>query len=404
MALLHTLVDVTTWAHAAPGEQRLIGGALAEVAGLPDGIARPVQRIAELVREDADASTPEAVALGCGVIAEWAETEIGATRTAILFTEAAAALMPESVVFPYQIGRLLRREGRYSEAAAWLLHTSEKAADTEKPEYQVLALSGMGNLKRESGVFPEAVRYHSLALDAAREHRLHHLEGDALYDLAVMSVERGSLEEGMAFALDAITAYGPGHSQLVRMVNDLAWLWLHWYGDAEHALQLFQEIEPRVQRPAFRAVLLANITRAAAETGDRAVYELAWMEAYSYLRNQLSDEGHSAALSQLALAAMAVGQFERAHHAAQMCRSIAEHRGEARMLLLAEKILDALKDGSPADEQLRTLFPTPALKVPEASAEQHERSEEFVAAMAVALRARRDDAPLSPVRALVSGK
>jgi hypothetical protein len=262
----------------------------------------------------------------------------------------------------------------------------------------------MGNLKRERGNFPESVRFHRLALDSAREHGVRRLEGDALYDLAVMHFERGELDEGMGHAREAINAYGPGHSQLVRMANDLAWIWMHLHGEAGLALTLFQAIEPRVQDPAFRCVLLANITRAAAEVEQEHIYELGWLEAYAYMRKQDTEDGHAAAFGQMALASIASMQLERARQAAGMSLNIAQRRREHRLALMAERILDALEDGLPPPEQMKELFPAFTLEEVEESAADRERNEDFVSAVGIAVKARQDGAPESPVRALICGK
>jgi tetratricopeptide (TPR) repeat protein len=336
------------------------------------------------------------------LVGEWAEAA-GALRSAVVFYQAALLAIPDNVPMTYHVGRLLRRLAMYDEAEAWLLHVMETADGAQNWESHALALSGLGNLKRERGNFPEAVRFHRLALRSAREYGVRRLEGDALYDLAVMYFERGDLKNGMRYAREAIGAYGPGHSQLVRMTNDLAWIWMHLHGQPRLALQLFQEIEPRVQDPAFRAVLLANIARAAAELGAEQVYELAWLEAYAFIRKQDTDEGHAAAFAQLALASLAALQLERARQAASMCRAIAERRHENRSIIMAEQILNATAQGLPEPEQMRELFPAFTLGERRMSARRLERDEDFAATVSGAVRARRDDAPESPVRALVRG-
>lgn len=381
-------------------ERRIVPTVLARE--LPAELARTVDRTFELLREEPDPETRQAIGLGLLLVAEWAEAE-RAYRTALVFYQAALIAIPDNVQMAYHIGRLLRRVAMYVEAEAWLLHTTDKAAVAENWESHALALSGLGNLKRERGNFPESVRFHRLALESARQHGVRRLEGDALYDLGVMYFEQGKLEEGMGYAREAIIAYGPGHSQLVRMTNDLAWIWMHLHGQPRLALMLFQEIEPRVQDPPFRAVLLANIARAAAEIGAEHIYELAWLEAYAYMRKQDADDGHAAAFAQLALASVSALQLERARQSATMCLSIAERRREARSVHMAEQILTATEHGLPDGEQMRELFPAFAIDVPQ-TVRRHERDEDFAATISAAVKARRDDAPESPVRTLVRGK
>lgn len=397
------LYEVQSWLHAPAGERRILGEA-SDVSHLPESLARPVRRTFELLREEPDPETQAAVALGVLLVSQWAETEAHAIRTAVVFSQAGLLLLPKNVAVAYQIGRLLRRVGAGDQAEVWLTHAVEKATTARDWEHRALALSGLGNLKRERGNFPEAVRFHRMALRSAREHGVRRLEGDALYDLAVMHFESGELDGGMQYAREAVAAYGPGHSQLVRLANDLAWIWMHLHGEAGLALELFGAIEPCVQDPPFRAVLLANIARAAAEEAQAHGYELAWMEAYAYMRKQETEDGHAAALGQLALAALASMQLERARQAAKLCLETAERRREGRMILMAEQILDALRDGLPEPEQMKELFPAFTLEESEIDPEERVRDEDFAATLSNALRARKDDAPVSPVRALVRGR
>lgn len=396
--LLH---EARSWVQSPLARKRRRSRA-AEVSALPVDVRRPVERIFELLREEPGEQTHQAIGLGLLLVAEWAEAA-GTFRTAVVFYQAALTVIPGNVPMTYHVGRLLRRLAMYGEAEDWLRHSAAKASAAHSWENQALALSGLGNLKRERGNFPEAARFHRLTLRSSRRHGVRRLEGDALYDLAVMYFERGELKAGMRYAREAISAYGPGHSQLVRMANDLAWIWMHLHGQARLALQMFQDIEPRVQDPPFRAVLLANIARAAAEIGAAHIYELAWLEAYAYMRKQDTDDGHAAAFAQLALASIAAEQWERARQAATICLAIAERRGEGRSIIMAEQILNAADQAVPERGRMTELFPSSKLAERTVSARQRERNEDFAARVGGAIRARRDDAPESPVRALVRG-
>jgi tetratricopeptide (TPR) repeat protein len=398
--LLH---EVRVWL-AAPVLERRIVGALPDVNPLPSQLAERVGRLFELLREEPDAHSADAIALGLTWAGDWLEGEGRAIRSGVVFYQATLLVLSENVPTAYHIGRLLRRIAMYEESEAWLLHVVEKAAANQKWEYHTLALSGLGNLKRERGNRPDAVRLHRLALKAARERGLQRLEGDALYDLAVMHFECDEVVEGMGFARDAMKAYGPGHNQLVRMANDIAWTWMHVHGEAGLALALFQAIEQRVQEPAFRSVLLANVARAAAEVEQEHIYELSWLEAYAYMRRQDTEDGHAAAFGQLALASIAAMQLERARQAASLSLNIARRRREQRLSAMAEKILDAIQGGLPAPERMKELFPAFTLHEVEVTGAEVERNEEFVASLGSALRAREDGAPESPVRTLICGR
>ena len=397
--LLH---EVRIWLSAPAAERRVLGEPPG-VAQVPDAVMERVRRAFALLREEPGRDTTEAIALALAWTAEWLEWEGRAVRSSVVFHQAALLVMPQNVRVAYHIGRLLRRVAMYEMAEAWLQHTVEKAASERNWEHHALALSGLANLKRERGNFPEAVSFHRKALESARKHGARRLEGDALYDLAVMYFEHGELSKGIEYARGAIGVYGPGHSQLVRMANDIAWIWMHLHGEAELALLLFHAIEPRVQHPPFRAVLLANIARAAAEISEEQAYEMAWLEAYAYMQRQETDEGHAAAFGQMALASLASMQLERAREAARHSLEIAGRRREGRLVLMAEQMLDLLKGGVPAPERMRELFPAFTLGDVQTGGADRERNEDFAASLGNALRAREDGAPESPVRALVRG-
>jgi tetratricopeptide (TPR) repeat protein len=230
-AALEELVgEVQAWRAAQDGE-RVRKGAPPRLDGVPTEIVSHVWRTFELLREVPDSNTESAIALGLLMVSQWAERE-QAQRSAVVFLQAALLMLPGNVGLSYQIGRLLRKLAMWEQSEAWLKHSHAVAENQGDWENHGLALSGLGNLHRERGNYPEAVRCHLAALESARVHGVRRIEGDALYDLAVMSFERLAVQEGMAYVRQAIVAYGPGHSQLVRLANDVAWIFMHAYADA----------------------------------------------------------------------------------------------------------------------------------------------------------------------------
>lgn len=397
--VLALLWDARAWSvHREP-----ILSALADVSHLPVGVGFVVGRGLALLREQPDQHTADGIALALAFVAEWAEKR-AAHRTAGLAFAAVLAVMPHNARAVYHLGRVLRQSGALREAEPWLLHAVDVSAAAGDWRHHGLALSGMGNLMRERGNFPAATRYHRQALASARAHGVRRVEGDALYDLAVMAFERRQIPRGMEFARQAIDAYGTGHGQLVRLASDLAWVWMHQYGEAEHAYTVFTALDSHSHDPAFRAVLLANTARAAGEIGAEALYEVTWADAYAYLRRLPDDVGRAAALGQLALGALAMMQIERARQTAEMSRSVAAERGEHRLVHDAELILGALADGMPLPAQLKAVFPAFALSERRRSPARVDRDEDFAAALAAVVEERRDGAPLSPVGALLAGR
>jgi tetratricopeptide (TPR) repeat protein len=402
-ALEELLNEVQGWRNAPDGE-RPRDSVPPSLDDLPDEIVQHVWRTFELLREEPDFNTESAIALGLLMVSQWAERR-QAQRSAVVFLQAALLMIPGNVALSYQIGRLLRKLALCDEAGAWLTYSRASAESQRDWENHGFALSGLGNLHRERGNYPEAVRYHLLALESARTHGVRRIEGDALYDLAVMSFERMEVQEGMAYVRQAILAYGPGHSQLVRLANDVAWIFMHAYAEAGFALTTFQSIEPLVYEPSFRAVLLSNIARAAAEIGAEHIYELAAAEAYSYIQAQKTEEGHAAGFAQLAFAAISAGQPERARQMAKLCRGVAERRREGYFIIEADKVLEALAHRRNWQERVEDLYlPVPNEATYEGFSEDQEERDAFAAELAGAVRARGDDAPESPMRTLILGQ
>lgn len=399
-ALEDVLEEVHRW--MLRSDEAPLAGDPPGLNGLPGELVASLQRTFELMREPADDQTRPAIGLGMLMVAEWAERQ-RAPRTAIVFYQAALLALPGSVGLVYQIGRLLRSLAMWPEAEAWLLSAASRAEEMEEWENHGLALSGLGNLKRARGDYPEAVRYHHQAFESAYAHGVRRIEGDALYDLAVMCFERADHVQGMAYARKAITAYGPGHDQLIKLSNDVAWIFMHLYGEARFALSVFQSIEPQVHEPAIRAVLLANIARAAAELNAEHIYELAALEAYSHMRAQRADEGHAAALAQLALAAIAVGQAERARQMAGLCFVVASRRGERHFISQAERILDVLGNDPTVPDSKDEVFPKLSQNYVDQLKKAEEETEDFASELMAAVETRRDHAPISPIGVLIRG-
>lgn len=412
--LAQLIHETTSWLQSTASKERVVGP-IPDLEELPGELTWMAGRVFELMRDDPQeqtsddgASTHNLIGIGVGSVADWIERNRQAPKTAAVFYQLALLFFPGTPGFSYWLGRVLRTLALYDQAEQWLHYSADRAARSKNAcdrEYEALAFSGLGNLKRERGNFPEARRCHRKALRTAHRYGLHKLEGDAWYDLAVMAFEAKDIANGMTHAREAIKAYGPGHSQLLRLANDLAWIWMHLHGDGIPALQLFNTIEPHVHEPGFRAVLLANIARALAHIESAPAFEAAWLEAYGYLSQQHDQSGHAAALGQLALAALMNQQIERTRETARQCYWLAKRRGEHRMVFLAEQILDATENGIPELEDFEALFPGFRVEGRSSSAAKRERDEEFAYDLGrAAAGARRDGAPESPVRTLISGR
>ncbi len=138
--LVELLRELRASTFVTTAERRSIAG-IPDTRELPAELARTVDRTFELLREEPNAETREAIGLGLLLVAEWAEVQ-RSHRTAVVFYHGALTVIPDNVQMAYHIGRLLRRIAMYDEAEAWLLHTVEKAAAAENWENPPLRYLG----------------------------------------------------------------------------------------------------------------------------------------------------------------------------------------------------------------------------------------------------------------------
>ncbi|MDB4952123.1 MAG: hypothetical protein JWM27_4772 [Gemmatimonadetes bacterium] len=361
-----------------------------------------VEALLRLVTEEApDSDTAEAVGLGCFQIAEWAE-ERGALATALSWAQLAIAAWPQQPHYAYLIGRLARKRAQYPHAEEWLRYAMRIARRRMSWEVYALALSGFANLKRQRGNMPVATRYHRLALKAATRHGLRTLEGDALYDLAVIAIEAGDARGAIALGREALRAYGPGHVRVLRLAHDFAWLLMTNTGDFFHAACILQSLVAHVWEPPFRLLLLANLCRASAGCDWEALFEKSWVDTWTLIRQTPTQEGHAGSLLQLAYAAGRIGSWERARMAAEQAAFTARQRQEGTILFEAEEVLDAIRDSELEPERMVRAAPDLRwLEIGEEHASLESYAVDLVDDIALTLRVRRDGAPESPLAMLI---
>ncbi|HEX8272194.1 MAG TPA: hypothetical protein VF615_06050 [Longimicrobiaceae bacterium] len=394
LVLWQVLRDVRAWldAIAAP-DQPTLGDEGWKLEGLVPELAITLPALDRLIREpNPDESTLEAVALGCMQVGLWAE-DAAAGRTALAFFQAAEDANHDNPHFAYNVGRVARKLAMYDEAEAWLKWSHWVARGAARWDVAALSLSGLGNLHRQRGNLPLAMRFHKVTRRVAQRHNLRTLEGDALYDLMALSFDIEDPACGMRYAREAITAYGAGHTRIQRMAKDVAWLWMDRFGEFENAAHVFTALLDHIWEPNERLLLLASLARAAAGAGWKEVFESMWIESWVTLRHQPTEHGHAAALTQLALGASTFGSWDRAQLAADEALRIARKRAEGEVVLLTESILGAIQEGVIAEERIHDLVGTR-----NAAIERNGAATELASDFAEAMRVRRDNAPHGPSR------
>lgn len=396
LRLWQALRRVRDW-HGVPPEEP--GAAMQTYADVDPALRPSLSALERLLCDpEPDDDTLEAVAFCCFNAAMWAE-ERGACRTAVGFLHAAEDMYPDNPHYAYNLGRVARKLAFYDESEAWLKWAHYVARSSDKWEVATLALSGLGNLHRQRGNLPKARRLHEVARRMARLRELRTLEGDALYDLCVISLSAGDEHQALQYARQALVAYGPGHGQVYKLANDVAWFWMDSYGRFGSAAHVFSVLVGYIWEPPFRILLLANLARAAAGARWLVAFESMWTECWAMLRQQISRQGHAASLVQLALGAGTLGYWERAELAAQEALVVARERKESEAVIVAEGILKALEGNVIRDEQITVTFKD---RVRPSEVQPDEASSDLTALFANAMRARRDNAPESPTHALIN--
>ncbi|MBV9773175.1 MAG: hypothetical protein JO040_04460 [Gemmatimonadetes bacterium] len=394
LVLWQVLRDVRSWIEAisAPDEPTLRDEGW-KLEGIVPELAATLPPLDRLLREpEPDVHTAEAVGLACMHVGLWAE-EAAAGRTALSFFQAAEDADPDNPHYAYNIGRMARKLAMYDAAEGWLKWAGWVARGAGRWEVVALCTSGLGNLHRQRGNLPLAMRLHELTRRVAKRHDLRTLEGDALYDLAGISFDFGEMKRGSEYTRHALLAYGPGHTRVYTLARDVAWHWMDRYGHFEDAAHVLNALLEYIWKPSDRLLLLANLARAAAGAGWNEVFEAMWIESWSMMRQQPLRDGHAAALIQLAYGAGNMEAWDRAQIAAVEAVAVARERKEGEMMIVAESILNAVTKGVIVDEVVRSTFKDRQHQQPAGNSGD---SVELASQLTNAMRVRRDDAPKGP--------
>jgi tetratricopeptide (TPR) repeat protein len=340
--------DVNLWAEVTPEERAglFVPGADASLhalirsAGVDVQLESPLMTIVRMAGSP-ETARPESVELACQHIAHWADQQ-GYLATAICFGQAAALAVPMDAGAAYAVGRMARRRSEYSRAETWYRRAVALARQTGDWQSYALAFSGLGNLYKQRGNFPAARRFHVRSLRAARRHSLRAIQGSAQHDLFVLAAGANRQEEAERYARGAFESYGPEHPRLPALAVDIAYFWME-RGHFAPALTVFEALLPHMARQEDRLVALANIVRASAGAGERKLFEQTWDEVWDALARDGGSENAAQVLLELAHGAAQLGESERAERAAERAVRTAGDRGEAKIQMSAESVLDSVR-------------------------------------------------------------
>jgi tetratricopeptide (TPR) repeat protein len=342
--------NVMFWAAAEQGERGRLFSAeagrkrqaeLAE-ARISDELSGPLSSVGEMLTAP-DSTGGEAVAQACTGIARWAEQQ-GHLNTALAYTQAASVASPRNARLALAVGKLARRRGEMARAETWFRHTvmiSRQIGDWDSYSRAYIAL---GNMLVRRGNFPAAHRMHIKALRAARRKGLQQVQGMALHDLFVIATETGRPGHAEDYARQAYRAYGPTHPSVPALAHDVAYFWMN-QGHFARALPIFENVLPHFSDPSVRFVVQAHIARAAGGSGDRTAFRRYWTECIRIAKEPFARVVAADALTELALGASSLNEWDRAEQASSRAIEIAQETGDAKALIRSEAILEAARSG-----------------------------------------------------------
>jgi len=348
LALWQSMRDATLWAGAREPEERaglFHPGAYEqrlkqiEQAGLDAAIDAPLRTLAAISR-DPVAAREEEILSACRDIANWAEAQ-EKLGTAIAMAQAGALAAPTNAAAGFRVGQLARSRAEYARAESWFRRVIGLGRQAKDWGSYAEAFLGLGNLYLLRGNVPAARRFHIRGLRAARRHGLRDIVARAHHDLFVIAVDNATPAEALEHARAAFKAYGATHPRLPVLAHDLAYFWMQ-RGRFAQALSVFQGLHPHIVEPWERMQNTADLGRAAGGAGNRAVFDEAWDEFWSFTGDWYTRRTASQALLDMSRGAASLKDWARAERAATTARDVATRREEARVALEAEALLDSV--------------------------------------------------------------
>jgi tetratricopeptide (TPR) repeat protein len=346
--LFQVVRDVYLWG-ATPPEERAglfpdhADESLASLLRSADADVQLESALLALVRMTGapERARDEQVALACQHVAHWADVS-GHTATAIAFAQGAAVVLPADAAASYAVGRLARRRGEFPRAETWYRRAVALGRQSGDWTSYAMAFAGLGNLYMARGNFPAARRFSMRALRSARRHSMRALQALVSHDLFVNAAQTRQPDEAERRAREAFALYGPDHPRLVHLTSDVAAFWME-HGRFAPALTVFQALVHHLQRHEDRVFALANMVRAAAGAGERQIFEQTWDEVWDRMARIQTLGNAPTVLLDLARGAAILGEWEHAARAAELAVQGARQRGEGKVQLEAEAVLDQVR-------------------------------------------------------------
>ncbi len=349
LTLWRSARNVLLWAETPAGSRAaLFAGAAARTrrdelvhADVDPELRAPLSVFTDLLRDPAGADVLRLVN-ACRRVAAWAEQR-GAMHTVLEFSQAAALVSPDSAALAFIVGRVARKLAEYDRAESWYTRATVQGREAQDWNAFTSALAGMGNLHFQRGNFPAARRLHRRCLAAATRHGVRELVAASYHNLFDIEVATEAGPDTETLAARALASYEPDNENVHRLAYDVAMYWM-LRGEFASALQVALALADVIDEPAVRPIVQGLVGRAAGALGDREMFAA----AAARVDDLLSDPaipGETAARTLLGLAhgALSLGDAQAAASYADEAMSIARKRGEGRVSIEAEAVLEAAR-------------------------------------------------------------
>jgi tetratricopeptide (TPR) repeat protein len=340
--------DAFLWSFVQPAQRENLFGVNSPVPtwnDIPADLSPPVEHFRRLASDPAHVNATE-LAGACRALSDWAAAE-GHLQTEYHFADLSARVAPEDPDLAFNAGRAARRHGRAEDARTWFRRTIALARRADDEATYASAYLGWGILEERQGDVSAAMRLFVKAWKAAKRGKLRELAAAARHNMIGIALAEGNFARGQTHIIRAYKLYGAKNPQLHRLANDAASFWFV-FGFYSVSLPLFEAALPRFTRADERAFLLANISRAAAASGDRERYLEARDEILDLNREML--ESFPEIFIELALGAHTLGYAARAKELANRAVEAARNRRDEASLSRAVDVAEAIARGDAPDK------------------------------------------------------
>lgn len=361
LVLWRTLRRVYTRAHAEPrqcadlftGTPGSEGARLAMLRPRVPELGRALSVFHALLHLPAELPAAQ-LADACDEVGRWAGAR-GRMRSAVFFTEAAAAVEPENALRAMDAGLACQRcggNGLLQRAEQWFQRAFDLArtASRSRRLLTIRALLAYGNYARQVGEYELAQDCYTKALRRARRHGRWTYYAVAHHNLLGLAVLAGwDLADAEVHAEEAFFHYPKSDVRLPHFVHDYAAL-LIGHGVHSAALELLKLLLDVLKEPRDQLLIYGSLARAAGGAGRVETYKDA-VRAVLALAPRYEEFAADALLYAAEGALLLRDRTSAATHA-QAAQALGTRRNDVRTQRRAAALLAQISSSEPAPPQV----------------------------------------------------